>query len=307
MGIEFDIIIPTRNEAADIVPTLEHAAAQTVAVREIIVVDDSDDETPDLVRAAARTMPNLRLLSGNRTGRCGARNMGVLASRADVVVLLNADVRLPANFIERLIPHYEAGAACVLVASRPANESAVRARFIAAQAAAAYRDDGSLHWTEGFSCRRDLALKAGLFPVTPLPLFAGEDGFFAARVCEAGRKVVDRGIVVDFVAPVSTPGFFRTYKERAYPHAHYFLHSRSLLHILFRTLGKQILRLARAATVIPLLISCLRLCRESPRGRRDMLPFVAADLFQSLAVTAGEWEGFYLLISGLAEKRRTAK
>jgi glycosyltransferase involved in cell wall biosynthesis len=293
--LSFSIIIPTRNEADDILATLEYAACQSWPAQEIIVVDDSDDETPRLVMDAMPNFPNLRLLTGARAGRCGARNQGIMASQADIVVILNADVHLPSDFLERLRPHYLAGAGYVLVDSIPANLAAPRARFVVAQGLSKYQDNESMEWTEGFSCRRDLIIKAGLFPVTSVPLVAGEDGALGVKLGKIGKKVIDRNLQVRFVVPVERHVFWRTYKERAYPHAQYYLYHRSLRLIMLRNLGKLIWRGLRIALVLPVLIYCWHLCQFSRYGHKDVLNFIGAYLFQTLAFTIGDWEGLVKL------------
>src|SRR6478609_8642752 len=104
----FSIIIPSYNEGEDIRLSIESALAQTVKPLEILVVDDSADNTPAIIREYESR--GVRLVPGERTGCCGARNLGMRQAKGDVVVLLNGDVRLPEDFLERLQPHYDAGA-----------------------------------------------------------------------------------------------------------------------------------------------------------------------------------------------------
>ena len=51
----------------------------------------------------------------------------------------------------------------------------------------------NMEWTEGFSCRREAALKAGLFPTGfPVAICAGEDGFFGQglRANKAKKRLI---------------------------------------------------------------------------------------------------------------------
>ncbi len=105
--MKFSIIIPTYNEARDIVATLESLLALDYPDREIIVVDDSTDRTPEIVRGYAAQ--GVRLIHPGGGGRCEARNLGIRKASGEVVVLLNADVRLPADFLRRLACHYQRG------------------------------------------------------------------------------------------------------------------------------------------------------------------------------------------------------
>jgi glycosyltransferase involved in cell wall biosynthesis len=88
------IIIPTKDRRDLLVQTLASVAAQTEQDWEAIVVDDgSTDGTLGYVRAAAREDERIRLLhrQGPVTGACAARNQGLAASRADVIIFLDSD------------------------------------------------------------------------------------------------------------------------------------------------------------------------------------------------------------------------
>ncbi len=193
--MKFSIIIPTYNEAGDIAATLEALLGLDYGDKEIIVVDDSTDRTPEIVRRYADR--GLRLIHPGGGGRCEARNIGIREAVGEVVVVLNADVRLPVDFLQRLAYHYQHGADYVLVAARVANRQDLFGRYVDcvsdvfyAQAARCNYD--IMEWTEGFSCRKEAALKAGLFPTGfPVPICAGEDGFFGQglRAIQAKKRI----------------------------------------------------------------------------------------------------------------------
>src|SRR5438067_12619821 len=105
----FSVVIPTRNERDDITATLRALAAQTQPAHEIVIVDDSTDDTREIVAGHFAILPQLRLRPGTGRGRCEARNVGICEAAGDVAIVLNADVILPPDFIERLEPHYEEG------------------------------------------------------------------------------------------------------------------------------------------------------------------------------------------------------
>jgi len=91
--VKFSIVIPTYNEEKDIGATLDSLLGLRYSDKEIVVVDDSTDTTPQIVSAYAGR--GVKLIRPEvRKGRCEARNIGVRASSGDVVVILNADVLL---------------------------------------------------------------------------------------------------------------------------------------------------------------------------------------------------------------------
>ena len=118
--MRFSIIIPTHNESRDIGTTLRALCALDHDDFDVLVVDDSSDNTPQIVQAnedeRVYYLPQTR-----GKGRSAARNQGILAAKGEIVVILNADVRLPSNFLRDLECHYRSGADYVLVESRVSN------------------------------------------------------------------------------------------------------------------------------------------------------------------------------------------
>jgi glycosyltransferase involved in cell wall biosynthesis len=288
------IIIPTRNEESDIRRTLDACVNIDYPYKEIIVVDDSTDRTPQIVEEYRSSGVRLIKRERNIDGRCGARNVGIRESKGEILVILNADVMPPKDFITRLLVHYENGADYVLVESKVANDQYAFARFVDAQHRWTYGGASWIGWTEGFSCRREAAFDVGLFPVTPVPLVSGEDGYFGRKLAAKGyKKVIDRSIVVDHVAPWKIRDYWRARKEKVSPVADYFLYERSLASILPRAFGASCRTVLSILTIVPIVYRCWRLTRFSRRGPMDFVPFLVADVIQSAAFVAGRWEGLF--------------
>ena len=98
---KFSIIIPTYNEENDIRGTLESLLELTYKNKEIIIVDDSNDNTPNIIREYSEQGVKL-VIPELRRGRCEARNIGIRESIGDILVILNADVILPNDFLEKI-------------------------------------------------------------------------------------------------------------------------------------------------------------------------------------------------------------
>ena len=93
------VLIPCYNEEEDIGRTLD-AIVQLEGDWECLIVDDSSDGTWQRVyETGAHSIFYVRPLYPD--GRCGARNLGmqVLKESCDVLVILNADVLLPPDFL----------------------------------------------------------------------------------------------------------------------------------------------------------------------------------------------------------------
>jgi succinoglycan biosynthesis protein ExoO len=102
--MDFSVIIPAYNVSGIISRALRSAAAQTCPPLEILVIDDcSTDNTVEVVRALAREIPSLRLLSTPaNAGPSTARNVGLRAAKADWIALLDSDDAWKPGRLQRL-------------------------------------------------------------------------------------------------------------------------------------------------------------------------------------------------------------
>jgi GT2 family glycosyltransferase len=94
------VAIANWNGGQHILQCLGALLAQTLKPHDIVVVDNgSTDGSPDLVR---RSYPQVRLLTRPRNeGFCGGYNRAILASSCPYVLILNSDIFLDQNFLER--------------------------------------------------------------------------------------------------------------------------------------------------------------------------------------------------------------
>ncbi|HTJ69256.1 MAG TPA: glycosyltransferase family 2 protein [Actinospica sp.] len=80
------VVIPARNEAANLPPLLAELPA---GLHEVILVDG--DSTDDTVRTARRARPGITVLHQTGHGKGNALACGILACTGDVVITLDAD------------------------------------------------------------------------------------------------------------------------------------------------------------------------------------------------------------------------
>jgi glycosyltransferase involved in cell wall biosynthesis len=95
------VIIPSYRSASTIGRCLQALSVQDVAPREIILVDSSDDETPDLVRRDHPTVTLIHL--DGRTDPAAARNIGARGSAGDVLAFIDADCVAGPDWLRRLL------------------------------------------------------------------------------------------------------------------------------------------------------------------------------------------------------------
>lgn len=168
------VLVPTRAEAGNIDHLVRRVSAAVAGIStEVLLVDDSDDETPEAIRSVA--------LAG-RAGRCGvalihreARQRqgglggavveGLRAARSRWVCVMDADLQHPPEVIPRLLAAAEDRGADLVVASR-------------------YRDHGHAGGLSamrtGISRASTLAAKA-LFPRRLRAVTDPMSGFFLVR------------------------------------------------------------------------------------------------------------------------------
>ncbi|HYF21205.1 MAG TPA: glycosyltransferase family 2 protein [Ramlibacter sp.] len=87
---DFSVVIPLYNKRDYVLEAVRSALGQSLAPREVIVVDDgSTDGGPELVEALAD--PRVRLVRQANGGVSAARNHGISLAQAEWVVFLDAD------------------------------------------------------------------------------------------------------------------------------------------------------------------------------------------------------------------------
>lgn len=103
-GKKVSVIIPARNEEQNLPYLLESLQVQTYRPYEIIVVDDfSEDKTAAIARSYnVRVIKNAELPAG-WTGKTWATWNGYRNSSGEILVFLDADVRLAPHALESLI------------------------------------------------------------------------------------------------------------------------------------------------------------------------------------------------------------
>ncbi len=95
------VVVPTYRGGHRIGPTVASVLEQDGSEHvELVIVDDgSDDDTPAVLEALARTDPRVRVLRRDNGGISAARNTGLAHARAPVVTFLDDDDRFLPGFV----------------------------------------------------------------------------------------------------------------------------------------------------------------------------------------------------------------
>ena len=107
--LEVSVVIPTYNRADVVSTTLQRLLQQDLPSDryEVLVCDNSSDETPDRVRQlASTTAVRVQLLSGTDRLPAVKRNHGLRAARGRIVVFMNDDVWVRPDFLSQHVAEH---------------------------------------------------------------------------------------------------------------------------------------------------------------------------------------------------------
>ena len=127
MTLDLTIVVPTFNEAGNVSALIGRIALACSALNtEVLFVDDSTDNTPQVITEAARSAPvpvrMIRRNAGERPGGLsGAVLNGLRGANADWVAVMDGDLQHPPELLPLLWARSQQGDADVVVASRYCN------------------------------------------------------------------------------------------------------------------------------------------------------------------------------------------
>ena len=128
---DLTVIVPAYNEAASIADTVRSIQAQTVTIREILVVDDcSTDNTGEVARACGAIVLRPPFNTGSKAG---AQNFALRSVRTEFAMAIDADTTLAPDAIEKLLAPFSdpnVAAACGFVIPRHVHSIWERGRFV---------------------------------------------------------------------------------------------------------------------------------------------------------------------------------
>jgi glycosyltransferase involved in cell wall biosynthesis len=135
LAMTFSIIIPTYNRRAIIGEAIESVLTQPETQQgrsEIVIVDDSTDDTVDVARQVAAREPALRLVThkdARRLGVTGARNKAIELATGDVCIMLDSDDQLTPGALKFIADFFEEHPDVDLLFGRVTNKSGRPPRY----------------------------------------------------------------------------------------------------------------------------------------------------------------------------------
>lgn len=188
-SMKISVVIPSYNSAETIRTCLGAVMNQTEPATDVMVVDSSDDQTPEIVRMG---FPGIRLVHlDERTLPGPARNIGVENTESELVAFTDTDCEPSPEWLARLHEGLtDDVVGCAGVIAGPRNETipafvdrvvcfgeflpGARPRLVRAAP------------TANIMLRRQAILAAGGFPKD---MFPGEDLLLCRRVTESGQMI----------------------------------------------------------------------------------------------------------------------
>ncbi|NYE18703.1 glycosyltransferase [Microbacterium immunditiarum] len=120
--VQLSVIVPTYNEAPNVEELVRRVTKAIEGIdAEIVFVDDSTDDTPDVVRrvAASAAIPIRLIHREARTGGLGGAVLaGFAAAGSDACLVIDGDLQHPPETIPALYERFARGDVDVVIASR---------------------------------------------------------------------------------------------------------------------------------------------------------------------------------------------
>ena len=116
--MRISVVVPTYNRLDTLRHVIPSLAAQDLrrGEFEVVVADShSTDGTAEFLAGFAREHPFVRHLPGPYTGRASARNAGIAAAAAPVVLFTDADIIASPDLLSRHLAHHDRPGVCAVV------------------------------------------------------------------------------------------------------------------------------------------------------------------------------------------------
>ena len=103
------VVIPAYNYASTLARAAQSVLAQLDQQSELLIIDDgSTDATPGVIEALQLGYPQgFRALRKNNGGAASARNLGIMESRGDWLIFLDADDEMAPGALQGLLEHIQ--------------------------------------------------------------------------------------------------------------------------------------------------------------------------------------------------------
>ena len=131
--MKISVIIPTRNNAAQLVRWVPRVLHQTIPPDdfEVVVVDNgSTDDTPQVLAQMSSKAKNFQWVTEPTPGRALARNRGIREALGELIVFLDDDIEVQPDYLERHLTHHAEAPGRSAVIARVVDVSPIRPAWL---------------------------------------------------------------------------------------------------------------------------------------------------------------------------------
>ena len=216
------VVVPARNEEANLGPCLSSILEQDWPNLQVLVVDGaSTDGTAAIIESFARRDPRVELLVNPDRTIPRSLNLALRAARGSWLVRVDAHACVPPDYVRRLMRHLESGAWGGVGGRKDGQGVTPAGRAIAAAMASPF-GVGNSTYHHGRCVRTVDHIPFGAYPTALARelggwderLLANEDFEFDYRVRRHGRQLLfDPELKIGWQCRQSVPDLFRQYRR----------------------------------------------------------------------------------------------
>jgi len=216
------VVVPARNEEANLGPCLSSILEQDWPNLQVLVVDGaSTDGTAAIIESFARRDPRVELLVNPDRTIPRSLNLALRAARGSWLVRVDAHACVPPDYVRRLMRHLESGAWGGVGGRKDGQGVTPAGRAIAAAMASPF-GVGNSTYHHGRCLRTVDHIPFGAYPTALARelggwderLLANEDFEFDYRVRRHGRQLLfDPELKIGWQCRQSVPDLFRQYRR----------------------------------------------------------------------------------------------
>lgn len=291
--LSYSIICASKNEEKDIIYLLKSFKKIKSDSSELIIIDDSTDNTKQIVSFFAKKDPRIKLINGKNRGCCEARNFGIKKSKGDIIIFMTADSFFSYDLVKKIHPFYLKGYDAVLLNSRVYNVKNVYANFIYCNHLRKLEKKTNFKplTTQGYSVRKTAAIKAGLI----------EKGNFKPNICRDWtlvkkmdkknyKKVFLKNLSCNHIAPDNFKNFFMTHFTRGQISSGYqfFFLKKNKIKILLRSFAKLVIFCFYIGSLLKWLENNINFLKHNKNKNSNLFKFLFLDFLKRTAFLFGE-------------------
>ena len=239
VSYKYSFVLPIYNPGKSLIKTLKYYEHLSYKNFEVILIDDSEQNTFEQMNLGKLKIENLRYLHRKKDGLDAAFNFGIRASSGDIIIMATDDNLPEINFLDKLNKIYNEGYDFVIGRSKVSNFN----NFFALYQSSYENYNYSLKnykpkWSEGFSVKKECIENVGMY--ANIGIDGGNDNMLSEKLEKKFRVKRDFNLVMHHRAPESLKEFYLQQIQRgsAGPQFDFMFHKKSKSYILIKYILK---------------------------------------------------------------------